>query len=111
MPTVRICNFVLTDKRREDGSRLLATFDVKSGGWRISGCHIVLLADGRISASPPRHTVYKGTKKAIWIMDAALCEEFTRQALRAYRAATGEPIVAPIFDLGERQAQRSRPSP
>lgn len=76
------------------GNRLLATFDLSTGGIKIHGCILVLLSDGRMIAKGPTGKNHVGGKIRAEFADEDVQQAISDKAARVYAALTDQPLEA-----------------
>ncbi|MCC5968386.1 MAG: hypothetical protein JJU15_00380 [Pararhodobacter sp.] len=85
---------VINGQANAAGNRLLASFNMEIAGMFITGCVLILKADGTVSAAGPagksRNNVAINTR----IADEVLARAVTERACRIYELFTGRDLEA-----------------
>lgn len=91
--TIRRLN-VIDGKESQIGNRLLASFDLETTGIIVTGCVLILNADGTITAKGPMGKNHSGDKISAQFAGEGLAEAIRDRACQIYELFTGREIAA-----------------
>lgn len=91
--TIRRLN-VIDGKENQIGNRLLASFDLETTGIIVTGCVLILKADGTITAKGPMGKNHNGDKISAHFAGEGLAEAVRDRARQIYELFTGREIAA-----------------
>lgn len=85
---------VINGQANNAGNRLLASFNMEIAGLYLSGCVLILKADGTVTAAGPAGKSRNNVPINTRIADPELNREVTRRACEIYKLFTGQRAEA-----------------
>lgn len=79
-----------TEKKWNDGEKLLAIFDCDIGGILIQDCSLVRASRGFLLAQPPKYISQNGKRRIVQIVDRDLRVEIAEAAHAVYQEFGGQ---------------------